>query len=73
MPASHRLQSRYRAVGDLNGPAQIQQRGYLPSAKQDDAGYGQRDKAHPACFGCSSLALVQEEEDYVTMSTPQVT
>ena len=56
---SQRLQSQYRAVGELSGPTQIRQRGYLPSAKQDDAGHVQRHKAHPACFGCSSLALVQ--------------
>lgn len=53
--ASHGLQSQYWAVGELSGPTQTQQRGYLPSAKQDDAGHVQRDKAHPACFGRSSL------------------
>lgn len=66
---SHKLQSQYWAVGELGSPSQIQQKGNLSSAKQDNAGHVQKDKAHPACFGCSSLSF--RDEDYITMSTLQ--
>lgn len=66
---SHKLQSQYWAVGELGSPSQIQQKGNLSSANRTMQDIVQRDKADPACFGCSSLSF--RDEDYITMSTLQ--
>lgn len=49
--------SQYQTVRDLSGPTQVQQRGYLPSAKQDDTGHAKRQGTSSllwlllTCFG----------------------